>query len=143
MNWGKGITVFMIAFMAFIASMVYYAFTMNADLVRDDYYENERLYDSEKESRSNYAALGTEILILQQEEGVVIRFPENTSPEAEGKIIFYRPDEKKYDRVFDLELNAAHQQILNYDAFKEGYYDVTIQWKDHSMSYIYEDHMQF
>ena len=43
MNWGKGITIFMIAFMAFIGSMVYYAFTKNADLVQEDYYEN--VYD--------------------------------------------------------------------------------------------------
>ena len=48
MNYGKGITIFMIAFIAFIASMVYYAFTKNADLVRDDYYENELLYDQQK-----------------------------------------------------------------------------------------------
>ena len=51
MNYGKGITIFMIAFIAFIASMVYYAFTKNADLVRDDYYENELLYDQQKEEQ--------------------------------------------------------------------------------------------
>ena len=52
MNYGRGITIFMIAFIAFIASMVYYAFTKNADLVRDDYYENELLYDQQKRSDS-------------------------------------------------------------------------------------------
>lgn len=143
MNWGKGITIFMIAFMAFIASMVYYAFTMNADLVRDDYYENERNYDDEKESKFNYAALNDQVTLTQQEEGVVFQFPQTVPTNSQGKIIFYRPDQKKYDREFDLQLNESHQQILDYTNFKEGYYDVTVKWNDASKSYIYEDNIQF
>ena len=61
MNWGKGITIFMLAFIGFIGSMVYYAFTKNADLVRDDYYENELAFDQSKTDKSNYTHLGTEI----------------------------------------------------------------------------------
>jgi hypothetical protein len=60
MNWGKGITIFMVAFMAFIGSMVYYAFTKNADLVEEDYYENELNYDKNKESKSNYDVMEEE-----------------------------------------------------------------------------------
>ncbi|MBI3135719.1 MAG: FixH family protein [Bacteroidetes bacterium] len=143
MNWGKGITIFMIAFMAFIVSMVYYAFTMNADLVRDDYYENERKYDDEKESKFNYSTLNESVTLTQQEEGVVLQFPESVSLQSEGKIVFYRPDQKKYDREFDLKINEKHCQVLDYTNFKEGYYDVTIQWSDAGKSYICENNIQF
>lgn len=143
MNWGKGITIFMVAFMAFIGSMVYYAFTKNADLVQEDYYENELNYDKNKESKANYEVMEEEVMLTQQEEGVVLEFPENIVLVDKGKIIFYRPDQKKYDREFDLKLNENHQQILSYENFKEGYYDVTVEWSDGAKNYIFEDQISF
>ena len=143
MNWGKGITIFMIAFMAFIGSMVYYAFTKNADLVQEDYYENELNYDKNKESKANYEVMEEEVMLTQQEEGVVLEFPEHVVLAEDGKIKFYRPDQKKYDREFDLKLNENNQQILSYENFKEGYYDVTVEWSDGAKNYIFEDQISF
>ncbi len=143
MNWGKGITIFMVALMAFIGSMVYYAFTKNADLVQEDYYENEINYDKNKESKSNYDMMEEKLMLSQKEEGVVLEFPEHLVLAEDGKITFYRPDQKKYDREFDLKLNENHQQILSYENFKEGYYDVTVEWSDGAKSYIFEDQISF
>lgn len=143
MNWGKGITIFMIAFMAFIGSMVYYAFTKNADLVDDNYYNNEINYDKNKESKSNYNILADKIILSQKEEGVVFQFPENVVQTIDGKITFYRPDQKKYDREFNLTLNENNQQVLDYTNFKEGYYDVSVEWTDGSKNYIFEDNISF
>lgn len=143
MNWGKGITLFMVMFMAFIVSMVYYAFTKNADLVQEDYYENEINYDKNKESKSNYDLLEKKVVLSQKEEGVVLEFPDEVVPTNEGKITFYRPDQKKYDREFALKLNDNNQQILTYENFKEGYYDVTVEWSDGTKNYIFEDQINF
>jgi hypothetical protein len=143
MNWGKGITIFMVAFMAFIGSMVYYAFTKNADLVEEEYYENEINYDKNKESKANYEVMEQKVMLTQKEEGVVLEFPEHVVLAEEGKITFYRPDQKKYDREFDLQLNENNQQILSYENFKEGYYDVTVEWSDGAKNYIFEDQISF
>lgn len=143
MNWGKGITIFMVAFMAFIGSMVYYAFTKNADLVQEDYYENEINYDKNKESKANYDVMEEKVMLTQKEEGVVLEFPGHIVLADEGKITFYRPDQKKFDREFDLKLNENHQQILSYENFKEGYYDVTVEWSDGAKNYIFEDQISF
>ncbi len=143
MNWGKGITIFMIAFMASIVTVVYYAFTKNADLVEEDYYENELNYDKNKESKSNYNVMEQKVILTQKEEGVVLEFPEHVVLADKGKITFYRPDQKKYDREFDLKLNENHQQILSYENFKEGYYDVTVEWSDGAKNYIFEDQISF
>lgn len=143
MNWGKGITIFMIAFMTFIGSMVYYAFTKNADLVEEEYYENEINYDKNKESKANYDVMEEKVMLTQKEEGVVLEFPEHVVLADEGKITFYRPDQKKYDREFDLKLNENNQQILSYENFKEGYYDVTVEWSDGAKNYIFEDQISF
>lgn len=143
MNWGKGITIFMIAFMSFIVSMVYHAFTKNADLIEENYYENEVNYDRNKASKSNYAQLTDKITLTQREDGIVFTFPSQIKPETEGKIIFYRPDQKKYDREFELQVNDKNEQVLDYTHFREGYYDVSVEWSDGIKSYIFEDHIQF
>lgn len=142
MNYGKGITIFMIAFIAFIASMVYYAFTKNADLVRDDYYENELLYDQQKEEQKNYASLSEKISINKEERGIVFYFPKNTN-DYKGKINFYRPDQKKFDREFDLVVDKNYEQVLEYKNFKEGYYDVYIEYTSQGKGYLFQDKIQF
>jgi len=144
MNWGKGITVFIILFMGFIGSMVYIAFTKNADLVRDDYYENELAFDQTKQEKRNYTLTGEKIHIEKNENGITFLFPEMMDNNSDGTIEFYRPDQKKYDREFVLAMNDSRMQLLDYDNFVEGYYDVSIRWKDRNdKGYIFESSISF
>lgn len=143
MNWGKGIALVIVAFMAFIVSFVYRAFQRDIDLVDDDYYQEETMFDENKESRSNYRSLSSEIVVEQKEGGVAFLFPEEVGAEAKGKIQFYRPDAKKYDREFELLLDNKNQQVLAYDNFKEGYYDIKVEWTELNQTYIFEDNISF
>ena len=143
MNWGKGITLFIVAFIVFIASMVVFAFTKDADLVREDYYENELAYDQNKENKVNYQDLNKAIVVSKTESGIVFQFPEIVNSESKGKIMFYRPDQKKYDREFELEIDTLHQQILDYKNFKEGYYDLQVEWTNGAKTFLFEDQISF
>jgi hypothetical protein len=112
--------------------------------VRDDYYENELAFDQSKTDKSNYTHLGTEIHFEKNENGVTFLFPAEMKGATNGTISFYRPDQKKHDREFDLAINENGMQLLPYSNFKEGYYDITIQWKDQAqMGYIFESNIQF
>lgn len=144
MNWGKGITIFMLAFMTFIGSMVYIAFTKNADLVRDDYYENELAFDQTKGEKANYTALENPIHIEKNELGVNFIYPSEMNAEKGGKIAFYRPDQKKYDCEFEIQMSEDHIQRLAYSNFRDGYYDVSIRWTDaNDKTYIFESNISF
>ncbi|MBD3637337.1 MAG: FixH family protein [Crocinitomicaceae bacterium] len=143
MNWGKGITIGIVLFVGFILSFVYRAFQQDFDLVRDDYYEHEAHFETEKINRSNYDHLEEKIEITQREKGVCFQFPSNISSTTKGTIEFYRPDGKIYDRTFDLELDQNNQQWLDYEHFVEGYYDVTITWNKDQRGYMFEDNIQF
>lgn len=144
MNWGKGITIFIILFMGFIGSMVYVAFTKNADLVREDYYENELAFDQTKQERDNYKNLGEEIFIEKNESGITFLFPEEMRESSEGTIEFYRPDQKKYDREFAIAMNENRMQQFAYENFMEGYYNVSVRWKDRNQKgYIFESSILF
>lgn len=142
MNWGKGIAIAIGVFIIYIASFVYIAFTKDADLIRDDYYENELAFDDTKAKRLNYKNLAFNVEVEQNENGVKIRFPQDYN-EISGSIFFYRPDKKKYDRSFDLNLDNIGEQVLAYDNFKEGYYDLSIDWKDKETEYLFETSIQF
>ena len=144
MNWGKGITLFMLSFMAFIGSMVYIAFTKNADLVRDDYYENELAFDQNKSEKANYMALNQPIHIEKNELGVNFIFPKEMNADKGGRIEFYRPDQKKYDCEFKLQMNEDHVQRLDYSNFRDGYYDISVHWTDaNDKAYIFESNISF
>lgn len=143
MNWGKGITIAVILFIGFIASFVYKAFQTDRELVREDYYEYETSFDDNKEGKQNYALSHSKVLVDQREEGICIEFPEDLGSDASGHIFFYRPDQKKYDRDFELELDANHKQVLAYEHFREGYYDIRIEWASGEKQYVFEDDIQF
>ena len=144
MSWGKGITIALILFIGFIGSMVYVAFTKNADLVSDDYYENELNYDQTKAEKANYLALNTNIQIDKESEGIIFQFPNNLEPFKVGSIDFYRPDQKMYDRTFNLDLDNGNTQILDYSNFVDGYYDISIRWEDlNEKIYIFESSILF
>lgn len=144
MNWGKGITIFIISFMLFIAFFVYKAFTMNADLIDEDYYENELAFDQNKSEKFNYTNMGGEILVDQKESGVIFSFPDNLNAQTKGTIAFYRPEDKRFDREFDLAVGEDQLQKFDYDNFVEGFYQIKVNWKDAAgKGYIFESEITF
>lgn len=143
MNWGKGITLVIIAFMTFIVSMVFRAFGRDADLVREDYYENEINFDNNKESTINYNQLAEKIEITKKPEGIIVHYPSVITKNTVGQINFYRPDNKKLDREFAIQPENLNEQNLAYSNFKEGYYDITIDWLSEKKSYRYQSNISF
>ena len=144
MNWGKGITIVLICFIGFIGTFVYIAFTKNADLVSENYYENELSYDQTKTEKSNYTALNSEINIDKVEEGIVFQFPSEMGDLKSGSIEFYRPDQKIYDRSFDIELAEGNSQSLEYNNFVDGYYDISVRWENiNEKIYLFESSILF
>jgi hypothetical protein len=142
MNWGKGIAIVIGLFMLYIVSFVYRAFQEDADLVRDDYYEHEMSFDQNKEDKNNYYDLNGDLTISRLDEGLSFQFPEDVDPNIEGNIKFYRADKKDFDREFELDLNEERQQLLSYDHFYQGFYEVTVQWEAASKGFIYEERIE-
>lgn len=143
LNWGQSITIVIILFMAFILTLVYKMHYRNADLVRDDYYEQEVLYNDKKQSIINYKNLDDKVKITQKEEGIIIQFPKNIKVEK-GHVQFYRADDKSLDKNYDLELNNDLKMVLPYEDFKVGHYEINIRFDSpNKKSYLYESDIDF
>lgn len=143
MNWGKGIAIAIAMFMIYIASFVYRAFQRDADLVMDDYYEQEMEYDQNKIDKQNYFDMDGDVNIAKNDDGICFQFPEEVDPSVTGTIKFYRPDSKKFDRQFDIALDQNRKQVLDYDNFYEGNYEVTVEWSGNAKNYIFVDNIKF
>jgi len=141
-NWGHGITIFIVLFMAFIVTLVVKTFNGNADLVQDDYYEQEVLYDGKKESINNYKSLDFKIKIEQNPKGIEIVFPSNYSINK-GHVQFYRADDKSLDKNYDLRLDSTFKMTLPYEDFKIGHYEVNIKWEKDNTSYLHQSEINF
>lgn len=144
MNWGKGITIFIISFMLFISFFVYKAFTMNADLIDEDYYENELSFDENKTNKYNYSRLDGEITISKEEEGIIFSYPEVIDKATKGLISFYRPDDLRFDREFAIEAGENNLQTFAYHNFIEGFYQIKVNWTDAAgKGFVYESEITF
>ncbi len=143
LNWGQSITIVIILFMAFILTLVYKMHYRTADLVRDDYYEQEVLYNDKKQSINNYKSLKDKISITQKEEGIVIQFPSSINVKK-GHVQFYRADDKSLDKNYKLSLNKEQKMILPYNDFRVGKYEININFEttDNS-SYLHQSFIDF
>ncbi len=113
-NWGHGITIVIILFMSFILTLIYKMHYRDADLVQDDFYDQEVLFNAKKESIANYNSLDFQVEILQEPNGIEIIFPETYTPEY-GTVEFYRADDKSLDRSYNLILDN-NSKLIQKDA---------------------------
>lgn len=135
MNWGHGITIFIVAFMAFILSMVYRATQRDVDLVAENYYEQEIAYESTISALKN----GNEssVSIKQENNMLIIEFNENTKDVENGIISLYRPDNAKLDLTIDLKLiNNEHKIPL--EILAKGNYKLKLKWTDNNTNKLIE-----
>ncbi len=99
-NWGKGIVIAIVFFIAFI---LYFVITMSTDkkfshdLVTEKYYEKELVYQRKIDAAKNAEDLGG-IETEQTADGLLIQFPKAFEKESiKGKVFLYRPSDKQLD----------------------------------------------
>jgi hypothetical protein len=80
MNWGKGITIFLVMFIAFITTLAVILMKTSADLVSDDYYKREVMYGDEVTAEQNALDAKAELVTEQNEAGLFIQIKQNELP---------------------------------------------------------------
>jgi len=131
----------MAVFMLFILQYVYRASVFekyNHHLVADDYYKDELNYQTEidKENASN--KLKENIKLVKSDKGLQIEFPKNyDSKKITGIIKLQRPSNYKLD--FNSKIKLKSNVFFIDDKYlATGKYEVSIDWKYQSKSYLYK-----
>ncbi len=145
-NWGTGIV---IAFILFIAFILYFVVNMNAnkkydyDLVTDDYYKEELKYQESIDKEKNTKSLKSNIKLKQTEQGLIVIFPEDLDYELiDGKVFLYRPSNKQLDLKIPISL-SNHYLLIPDDRLLDGRWNISVDWTYEEVEYLYKEEIVY
>jgi len=139
LNWGFGIAVVALAFVAFILSLVWRCSNEDVQLVSDAYYENELRYQDRIDRRTNAVEAGMLVAVEQRKDTICLAFPSKVrSDETEGTVVFYKPDNSKLDFTLPLMVDSSASQIISVADLCRGRWQLQITWNSSGVPYYQE-----
>ena len=141
-NWGTGIV---IAFVLFIAFIMYFVINMNLnkkydhDLVTEDYYQEELLHQNEIDKVNNAKKLKENVSWKKTDDGILISFPKDLDyTNIMGNVFLYRPSNKKVDFEIPISL-SDHYLLIPKTSLLNGRWNIKVDWKYNGKSYLYKE----
>ncbi|NKI31270.1 FixH family protein [Croceivirga thetidis] len=145
-NWGTGIV---LAFIGFIAFILYFVVRMNIDdstdheLVTDEYYKQELAYQDEIDAERSASLMNAKLKLEKSETGITIHFPESfDSKIITGKVSLYRPSNRHLDFDFPIRLSNSHLLIPD-NRLLDGRWDITVKWDYEENSFLFKEKINY
>ncbi len=140
-NWGTGLVIGMALFISFILYFVIKISTdkkYDYDLVTEQYYQKEMVFQKEFDAEENSNSLETNIFGEKTAEGWMLTFPKNIDyTKIEGTVFLYRPSNKQLD--FQLPLKLSSPNLLIPDKrLVAGRWNTIVQWSYEGEDYLYK-----
>ena len=140
MNWGYKIAIVYSVFVMLILGMVYMSSLQNIDLVTEEYYAEELLYQQQIDRKRNAINLLNPLTIKHEGNQLKVQFPnEFTANGVEGTLFFYKPDDKKKDNLVNISADNSGLQVIDLTDLAKGYYQLKIAWQSNGISYYQEE----
>ena len=138
-NWGTGILITIIIFMAITIGTVIFLMSQDVDLVASDYY-NKGIHHQEQIDRMNRAnKMGNEVSINPENGFVRLVLPKSFAQKnLTGTIQFYRPSDSKKDFEVALDVDTSAQQLISIQNMDKGYWKVKLNFTQDSVEYYKE-----
>ncbi len=138
MNWGVKITIAFILFVTFIMYLVVRSFQQEFNLVSETYYMDEINYQDRIDQKTNLKALGDQVKISYDIiDSVFFEFPSD-HVDASGEIYFYHVSRDRFDKRFDIRVDASARQNLEVEHMVAGRYRVKLSWEAKGKKYYQE-----
>ena len=139
MNWGKGILIAIIVFLAGTAVMIGIAVNSNYDLVASNYYEQGIKYQDKIDKINRTNALPEKTSIEFSGETVSITMPKMFSADKiKGDVKFYRPSNAGKDFKIPLQLNSENIMLIGTDKLEKGFWKIQVEWSVENAQYYNE-----
>lgn len=124
--------------MIFILSMIFIFSRgwQNAEMVSDNYYEEELAYQDIIDAKNNADNLPVKPLFNQSSEGIKITFPQNL-PVDNSKVNFhlFRTDDAKLDVDKNVNLDQNNAIVIPGKIIFPGSYTLKIRWEQNKKPY--------
>lgn len=137
-TWGHGVAVALGSFIAFILFMIFIFSNgqQNSELVSDNYYEDELVYQQVIDAKKNAEQLIEKPTFKQIPAGIKILFPTAVLPETR-KVDFelFRTDDANLDVKKELALDASNTLLIPKQVISKGSYTLKIKWLQNKKPY--------
>ena len=140
-NWGTGI---IIAFICFIAFILFFVIKMNTndkydhDLVTEDYYAAELEYQNDIDKEQNAKLLSQNVTWEKTNKGIIVKFPENFDlKNITGHVFLYRPSNKQLDLEIPISL-SNHNLLIPDKRLLDGRWNIKVYWQYQETEYLFK-----
>lgn len=136
MDWGKGILLTIIAFVAFIMTLVVISVRQDdIHLVAENYYEKEIKYQDQIDREVSASALDREVLVYDgQEKAMILDLPVG----AKGSLQLFRPSDARLDKNVPVEIITEGKTKVSLQDLKAGYWRVQLTWTENGVDFYEE-----
>lgn len=129
-NWGTGIALLYLSFVAGILTLVTLSMNQRVDLVAEDYYAQELAFQKKIEKTGRAKALADPLRWEVTDASLQIQYPaELAGEELSGQIHFYCPADNKKDIQFAVSPGPGNQQSISLESVQPGRYLIQFDWK--------------
>lgn len=136
MNWGTGIVLTIIAFVALIMTMVVISVRMDGiELVTENYYEEEIRYQDRIDKANSALELDREIISYDAQSKVIRLDLPNGS---EGTLQLFRPSDSSLDQKIPLKVTHSGITEVPLEKLKTGYWKVQLNWSEDGVEHYQE-----
>lgn len=136
-HWGWGIAAVYLVFATATLSFVAFAFTVDVDLVRSDYYEHSLRHDDRMRARAAAAASSeARMSVVETVDDQVLKIVVPAShQEAVGRVELYFAGAPDRDQSLELTLDANGGMHIPVGHFRSGKWEATVTWLHAGRSY--------
>lgn len=139
-NWGTGIFIFIVLFVAACVTFIIYAGRQKWSLVEEDYYPKELRHEEKLISMRNAGTLTEPVSVTITGNDLLIRFPgDMRGRNLEGKVHVYRPSDESLDIVLPLLLDSALSMKVPLNRLVHGKYIIKSEWFADNRPYYMEN----
>ena len=139
-NWGTGIVLSFILFIAFILVMVLQmSLSKRADheLVTSSYYKKELAFQNEIDAQENAAIY--KLNWQKTESNLILTIEDWTASTSEITVSFYRPS----NQALDFTVSGVNEVMIPLSKMVQGKYQVSVGWSKNQKNYLIKEFYQF
>lgn len=138
-NWGAGILLTIIVFMASMVGIIIFSMNQQVNLVSPDYYPKGVNYEEQINKSRNLSLLKTKVILKKEDTTIRIIFPDDfANRTVSGNVQFYYMTDFEQDINKEIKLDKNLQQSFLLKDFKSGRYILKLDWSDGAKSYYQE-----
>lgn len=132
MNWGKGIVISFLLFIAFMAVMITIMMRQDIGLVSKQYYKEDLNYQAQYERKKNAEQLEIQPEISFENDYLKVSFQGKVES---GEVTLFRPSDDSQDQNFKLKTSGDSVQLFLLKPLEQGVYRIKMTWNAEGKEY--------